>query len=204
KEMLYTVLKEKDNVRRNVEDIWWDLSIPLNVLGYEDKQRSYTEWMNLIISAFVAILKNKSNPHLLILNADTKNKDTANYWSNFLNPEYLVVLNYQEDSIFANELLRKNEIIEGKVIASKNFAGEIPKEITKGRVFTYGSQKADLLLKRLSDGRLRITYKKEKISLPKKLWPTVSPRITGAIFSVALLEGFDLQNTAYACLKYTF
>lgn len=204
KEMLYTVLKERSNVRRNVEDIWWDLSIPLNVLGYEDKQRSYPEWISLIASAIVAILKNKSNPHLLILNADTKHKETADYWSNFLSPEYLVILNFDKESILANELLEKNHEVNGQIVSPHTLLADIPKEYNEDRVFTYGTQKSDLLLKRLTDGRLRVTYKKEKIVLPKKLWPSVSVRITGAIFSVAVLEGFDLSSTAYACLKYTF
>lgn len=204
KEILYTVLKEKRNVRRNIEDIWWDLSVPLNILGYEDKQRSFPEWLQLIVSAFVAIIKNKPNPHLLILNADTKNPQTAHYWSNFLSPEYLIVLNYQQNDVLTNSLLANTVEADGKIIIQKKLVSELPKDIASESLFTYDHDKSDLLLKKLPDGRLRVNYKSEKVILPKKLWPSVSMRISGAIFSVALLEGFDLDSTAYACLKYTF
>lgn len=204
KEILYTVLKERTNVRRNIEDIWWDLSVPLSVLGYEDKQRSFLEWVNLCISAFGAILKNKSNPHLLILNADTKNPSTANYWSNFLNPEYLIVLNYKKNDSLTESLLANTLNNNGKIVLQNKLDSKLFSSIPKKNLFTYGIEKSNLLLKKLSDGRLRVSYKSQKVILPKKLWPSVSMRISGAIFSVALLEGHDLNSTAYACLKYTF
>ena len=70
RELVYTVLKEKLNVRRNYSNIWWDLSIPLNILGYEDIQRSFIGWVGLLLSSSIALIKNKKNPQLLILNAD--------------------------------------------------------------------------------------------------------------------------------------
>lgn len=204
KEMLYTVLKEKVNIRRNVEDIWWDLSVPLNILGYEDKQRSFLEWIRLVFSAFGAIIKNKPNPHMLVLNIDTKDKQIAKYWSDFLTPKYLVVLNYQQNDIFTNNLLVNISNTGGKVIVQENLLDRFNEVCDTKHLFTYGSGKSDLLLKKLSDGRLKIDYRRKEIILPKKLWPSVSIRISGAIFSVALLEGFDLSSIAYACLKYTF
>ncbi|MCA9379682.1 hypothetical protein KC675_00730 [Candidatus Dojkabacteria bacterium] len=206
KEILYTVLREKMNIRRNIADIWWDLSIPLNVLGYEDKQRSSVEWINLIFSAFVALIKNKSNPQGLIINADTSKKSTVDYWSKFVHPDYLVVLNYDENSLLTNRLLTQINTTEGKIIIREKLIEKIRNKINfeDDKYFSYGQQNADLKVKSLSDGKLKIEYKKEKVILPKKLWISISENITGALFSVAILEKFTLKSIAYSFLKYSF
>lgn len=206
KEILYTVLREKMNIRRNIADIWWDLSIPLNVLGYEDKQRSSVEWFNLIFSAFVALIKNKSNPQGLIINADTSKKSTVDYWSKFVHPDYLVILNYDENSLLTNRLLTQINTTEGKIIIREKLIEKIRKKIDfeDDKYFSYGQQNADLKIKSLSDGKLKIEYKKQKVILPKKLWISISENITGALFSVAVLEKFTLKSIAYSFLKYSF
>lgn len=206
KEMLYTVLKEKTAVRRNIDDIWWDLSVPINILGYKDVRRSAVKWMRLIISASIALLKNKSNPHLLILNAETGNPTTVDYWSSFLHPAYLVVLNYKKDSLLIEKLITQTEMSGGKVIAPQNIEkilSEMSEEY-EDNLFIFGQEDADLTIIKNNDGKLRIKYGKERVVLPKKLWPAISPLITGAIFSVAVLEGLKLEDIAYACLKFTF
>jgi len=194
------------NIRRNIADIWWDLSIPLNVLGYEDKQRSSVEWINLIFSAFVALIKNKSNPQGLIINADTSKKSTVDYWSKFVHPDYLVVLNYDENSLLTNRLLTQINTTEGKIIIREKLIEKIRNKINfeDDKYFSYGQQNADLKVKSLSDGKLKIEYKKEKVILPKKLWISISENITGALFSVAILEKFTLKSIAYSFLKYSF
>lgn len=206
KEILYTVLKEKRNVRRNVADVWWDLSIPLNILGYEDKKRPLINWAGLIISAVVALLKNKSNPQVLIINADTGNKSTVDYWSKFIHPHYLVLLNYDENSLLSNRLIMQTSTTGGKIIVHENSSEKIlaKNEIEKNNIFTFGSRMSELKLKFLTDGRLKVMFKKEKIILPRKIWLSVSQNISGALFSVAVLEGISLRNIAFSFLKYSF
>jgi UDP-N-acetylmuramyl pentapeptide synthase len=206
KEILYTVLKEKMNVRRNIADIWWDLSIPLNVLGYDDKQRSSIQWVNLLLSAFVALIKNKSNPQGLIINADTSKKATVDYWSKFVRPDYLVVLNYDEKSLLTNRLLTQINTTKGKIIINEKLISRVKKKIDfdDDKYFSYGQNKADLKIKSLSDGKLKIKYKKEKVILPKKIWISISENISGALFAVAILEKFTLKSIAYSFLKYSF
>jgi UDP-N-acetylmuramyl pentapeptide synthase len=206
KEMLYTVLREKMNVRRNIADIWWDLSIPLNVLGYEDKQRSSFAWVNLLFSAFIALIRNKSNPQGLIINADTSKKSTVDYWSKLVHPDYLVVLNYDEKSLLTNRLLTQVNMSKGKIIINEKLISKIKNKIDfeDDKFFSYGSNKANVKIKSLNDGKLKIEYKKENIILPKKIWISISENISGALFSVAVLEKFTLKSIAYSFLKYSF
>lgn len=206
KEILYTVLREKMNVRRNIADIWWDLSVPLNVLGYDDKQRSTPEWIKLVISAFVALVRNKSNPQGLIINADTSKKATVDYWSKFVHPDYLVVLNYDENSLLTNKLLTQINSTEGKIVIHESLISKVLKKIDleMENFFSYGNKDGDLNIKSLKDGKLKIEYLKEKVILPKKLWISISENISGALFSVAVLEKFPLKSIAYAFLKYSF
>lgn len=204
KEILYTVLKEKENVRRNIEDIWWDLSVPLNILGYDDKQRNIASWLKLLFNATVALIKNRSNPHLIILNADTGNENTAKYWSKFLKPEYTILLDYFEDNTLYNLLSIRTAEVGGKVILKDNLDLPIKKQITNKSLFTYGGKNSNLQIETQKVSNIKLKYKKQTITLPKKLWPAISMRITGSIFALGILEGHRLDEIAFSCLKYTF
>lgn len=203
KEILYTVLREKLNVRRNISEIRTKRSLPLMVLGYEDGKRSPVGWIGIFIKILTAIVRNKTNPHLLLINLSANKKEILDYWANLISPKYIVILDYSKKELLTDSLLNRVKD-KGKVILDETYKGLLPTDLEKTQLFTYGGLSGDLILKRLKDGRLKLNYKSEELVLPKKLWPAVSNKISGSLFSVALLEGFSLREIAFASLKYSF
>lgn len=206
KELIYTVLKDKMNVRRNVTEIWWDLSIPLNILGYQDKQRSFFGWINLVLKIILVLFTNPKNPHLLILNADTTNQHTVEYWSKFLEPKYLVVLNKSSNTNLIDELVFKTSLNDGKIIVPIELVAsfEVFNQLKNNELFTYGATKGVDLELKLTKDKVTIKFESKELHLKKKLWWTYSKSITGALFSIAALEDISLTDAAFSSLKFTF
>ena len=93
REALYSILEDRYNVRRNVRPIWWDMSIPLTILGYEDKQYSIVGWVEILLKSIIAYIKNPSYKHKIIIEMDTQSEDIADYWGEFVHPQVLLLLN---------------------------------------------------------------------------------------------------------------
>lgn len=206
RELIYTVLKEKINVRRNTNSIWWDLSLPLNILGYEDRRYSALGWFKTFLSVVIALLLNKPNPQLIILNADSANKSTVKYWTDLVEPEYLVVLNYQGNTALTDEFILRTINKSGTIVIPAKVAGEVPllKKSKYKKIITYANISADLIIKTTSKGEIYVKFGSEVKIINRKALPANSTLIAGAMFILAVKEGISLDDALFASLKYTF
>ncbi len=132
REQTYEILNTHISCRRNTHDIWWDLSLPNIILGYADTQRSVVQWLLLIFSTLVALLKNRFNPHIIILDLNLGAPDIVNYWSKIVTPEILIIVNKDRK---INNLAEKLEL---KTLSAKGQVLKYFKEIKTGdRGFSY-------------------------------------------------------------------
>lgn len=206
RELIYTVLKEKVNVRRNTNSIWWDLSVPLNILGYEDRRYSALGWIKTFLSVVIALLLNKPNPQLIILNADSANKTTIKYWTDLVDPEYLIILNYQGNTALTDELILRTINKPGTIVIPAKVVREIPllQKIKGKKIVTYANVNSDLIIKTTSSGDIYVKYESQKKILNRKALPANSTLLAGAMFIVAAKEGISIDDALFSSLKYTF
>lgn len=93
REAVYEVLNEKFQVRRNTKNLWWDLSVPLTILGYKDMKRDFIMWLFICVRALFYLIIGQRNPHKIVLNLNTSNSNTADYWAEFIKPDFLIIVN---------------------------------------------------------------------------------------------------------------
>ncbi|MBD3362596.1 hypothetical protein GF362_02655 [Candidatus Dojkabacteria bacterium] len=139
REGIYELLSDKFTVRRNTDNIWWDLSIPLVILGYEDKRYNPLQWFLMIVRSCSALLINSPNPHKIVLNINLADEDTSEYWSKIVVPEIVVVTSYKKKrSFLIHKLIRKSKAYEGKIVISDKISS---KELSKYPKFGYRYKK---------------------------------------------------------------
>lgn len=165
REGIYELLSKTYKVRRNTSQIVWDMSLPLAVLGYEDKRRNIFQWILLIFRAIIYLSLGPKNQHILVLNANCTFEATARFWSSFLNPDYLVVLNYEKKTKILENLLKKTAKKNGKVIYNSDELGiDDFDKFDISRKFSYGQENADLTYtKKLID------YKNNEVYFPENV-----------------------------------
>lgn len=91
-ELISEMLTPDYVVRRQLEKPFWDYSIPLSILGYEDRKRSVVEWGFLLIRSFFRLLLLPSNPSWVVLQMNTYKEEIAAYWANIVSPDILVLV----------------------------------------------------------------------------------------------------------------
>lgn len=191
REMIYHLLKDHFNVRRSVSSIWRDLSVPLNILGYEDKKRNVFEWFALVLKSFRNILIKRKYPHKIVINLDTFYEDTAKYWAEYIIPDIVVVLRERPESRLIDALLKQTG---GEKILfvhdPKLFKGFKNKNV---REFIYSQGRGDLIYKK-NRGKLEVHHKDEKVSINiperfKFIYEYIPPSL-----SCGILQGIKLKN----------
>ena len=80
-------------IRRQLERPFWDFSIPLTILGFEDRQYSFFEWIVVLSQATLLLIFGKRNFTWTLLQMSTFKKDIVGYWSKIITPEVLVLVN---------------------------------------------------------------------------------------------------------------
>lgn len=200
KEGIYHSLSQKFNVRRNTNQILWDMAIPLSILGYADRRRNPVEWFALFLRATLYLLFGPKNPHTIVLNANCTFKETAEFWSSFLKPDYLIILNGKEKSRIVDALLDRLDPEKGTLIYNADQIGLSSVESRNFKnMFSYsGSNDADLVY---SVKERILIYKSSKTKLPTILPPVLYSHIA-AIFSLGIKKGISLEESAYEALKF--
>ncbi|MBP9759120.1 hypothetical protein KBD45_05480 [Candidatus Dojkabacteria bacterium] len=128
KEEMYNYLSEDYNVRRNIQNIWWDLSLPLDILGYKDRRYSTKGWFKMIIKTIGALLTGPKNPHKIIIDLNFSDKNTSKYWKKIIKPELLIILNYKQSEKELFEVLIQSTIKnKGKVFVSNTLGKKFMK-----------------------------------------------------------------------------
>ena len=201
KEGIYQILKEKFIVRRNTEQISWDMSIPLAVLGYKDKRRNIFEWVSLIIRATGVLLFNRSNPHTLVLNANCTFGDTAKFWSSFLSPDYLVALSGPEDSEMIKNILKKLNSKKSLLIYDNaKFDKKYIKQYKIKKALPFGEKGTKSALEYDTEGR-RLLYKGKEVKIP-----TITPLFTysfiAGVFLTVINHRMSFEEVSIEALKF--
>jgi len=203
-DMMYTILSEKYNVRRNISYLRWDFGLPLAILGYKDKRRNTIDWIGLIIKASIYLLFGKSNPHILILSANSAVKTTAEYWSSFIKPNYLLILNQEDkNSQLTKELISTVDTEDAWIIYDPD---KITKELTrllkKHKKMSYGSSdSSDLFIKQIKD-KFQLKYKNKEMFYPRSKSPSFFKDIFGGVIALALIKDLELDEIGYNSIKF--
>lgn len=207
RELSYTILNDNLRVRRNTQEIWWDFSIPLAILGYKDKRRSTYMWLLLIFRAFVYLIISKPNPHILLLNANCTFEHTAKYWASIVKPDTLVILNNKKDSVIVKELLRsmiKNK--KGKLVYNLSAIDSVTLQELRHNLDLHtfsleaGSSK-DIIVTSNKQYHI-ILYGKKKYTIPKSELHGITPEVLAASLALAKSYGVDLAEASFSLLKF--
>ena len=119
KESLYFALRDDYKVRRNLNDVHWDFSIPLVILGYKDVNYSFRGWFQIILSTISVLLFEKSNPNVLILELDANQDEIIKYWLEIIEPEVLLLGNTRPGMEYSEHLLVNGIKRDGTLICTQ-------------------------------------------------------------------------------------
>ena len=196
REGIYSILSQKYIVRRNIKSVWWDLSIPLNILGYTDETRSLFSWIILIFRATIYLLYGPKNPHTLILSAQSGLKETAEYWSEFIKPNFLVIV---DDALNKNvsNYLRKATIEKNGVIITENSEFE-----NNSNTFLFGKNKSSKVTFQVSSDKILVQYNKFSISVPRFFFSPSSGKYIAGIVSLCISKGMAIDDIAIGLSKF--
>jgi len=198
KEGVYSVLKEKFIVRRNTKPIWWDLSIPLNILGYEDKERKILDWIRLIIKSICILILKRKSKYTLILSVHSGVQSTAIYWGKIIKPNYLIIVNHSKKSSVTDHLIKATIKYGGLIIYDKDDFKS--KKFSRG--FMYGTTKSAHVSYTENKQAIIIKYKKHKVRFPKYYIPSYTKKFIAAIVAFSIARGVDIDDILSGLLKF--
>lgn len=92
-EMLGELLQPEYLVRRQLEQPFWDFSVPLAILGIRDKRYSVWGWLKNIIKTTAVLILGRKNNTLTIIQLNTYKRDIASYWLDILDPDFTILVN---------------------------------------------------------------------------------------------------------------
>lgn len=202
RELLYTLLADRQNVRRNTTEIWWDFSVPLNILGYNDESRSLLRWLLFLIKVKIKLLTVKPHKSTLILNINNRNLHIADYWLQFLQPKQLLILNALGTNSLIEKLLKATHECAGQVFVSEAAKNNLNK-LVKKEDFVFGnSDKADLQV-HTTTSALSLVHNNERITIPTSVIHPATRIVLAGSISVALSYDYSLEELGYNVLKFT-
>lgn len=193
REASYNFIKQRMNVRRNISKIWWDLSVPLNILGINDSRKNLLEWFFLILKASLQILFIKPHTHSLILDLDTSIKDIASYWSEFIIPNVLVILNYNDKSELISKLNRSLRESKGVLVLNENI--KLKNDISNISIFKYGTGVNNNLQYQSNFSKLELKFNNKTKNISSKTIPQLFKNLIAAAVALDLSTGGELDDT---------
>lgn len=200
KDLIYEILKTKYNVRRNISKVWWDLSVPLCILGYDDTQRNIIQWIILITKAYFRLLLKPKYPHKLVINLDTIDPHVADFWIQTTNPNIVVILREKPNRKMLKLLEKRRE--SEKIIYVYN--PELYKfSKSPAREFIYGKNTEANLKYSFDKNGITFDFKNKRyqLSLPKSLL-FIKEYIAPAL-SVGILEKININEAMSAILSFS-
>ncbi|MDD3648027.1 MAG: hypothetical protein PHS44_06045 [Candidatus Dojkabacteria bacterium] len=191
RELVYHLLKPSERVRRNTTEVWWDMSVPLSILGYVDKKRTLFQWFLLIIRASLSLMFKPRYQHTLIINLDSSIEDTAKFWSSAVIPSVVVALKERPESKVLSKLLTRDDIENSTFIYDPTEKHLVDLKLTNK--FTYGLHDTDVIYQR-KDSLFHIRYRSKSLSIEiplrsKFIWEFVIPA-----FAVGIEQGIALKQ----------
>ncbi len=206
KDLTYTLLHSKYNVRKMIGSPWWDFTVPLTILGYEDKKRSVLGWIILLIRSSFRLLFGGSNPQSIILNLNYTKDDTAKFWSSFVTPDILIVTHFNKDLKILENLLKNTKKDSGSIIVNSKDISEVKKIIGDyEKIFVFGDKdekKSDLFFRIAEQHRLIVKYQGKEYEVQTQFIPMIKYESIAAALSVAIVKGIPLLEALYSLLKF--
>ena len=197
KELTYSILAPNHKVRRVINKPWWDLSIPLSILGYKDKKRNPFQWMYLIIKSYLYLFFGPKNSGILILNMNYSHTDTMNFWAKFINPDILILANYKNSTPEIDKFIQNTRDNKGKIIIKEG-----SKINTDSKTFVVGQSRHNNLQTINTATELKLVYKKEKQTVPRSALTLLPTEAFELAIALGLLYNMTLEETTYYSLKF--
>lgn len=109
-EMFGEMLSKDHVVRKQLEKPFWDFSIPLTILGIEDRRYKFWEWFGVLGESIKVLILGKSSPAWVVLQMNTLKRDIADYWLNIVEPDLTIIANYNGKLLpFEKKILDKTK-----------------------------------------------------------------------------------------------
>lgn len=158
KEAIYTVLKDKFSVRRNIKNYNNEIGVPLTILGQETGGNSLWRWLQVFLVGFFEIFYTKNYPKILVLEMGADKIGDISYLTDFVKCSIGVVTAigeipvhvefFQSADQVAKEKSNLVRCLDQQGWAVLNYDDQRVREMmrkTSGQIFTYGfDEKADL------------------------------------------------------------
>jgi hypothetical protein len=97
-------------LRKQLERPFWNYSVPLSLLGYEDRSYSLLEWFSLIVRATGQLLFGRRNFSWVALQMSTQHTEISSYWSDLIQPDILVLVNRDRRArTFEQKMIRRTK-----------------------------------------------------------------------------------------------
>lgn len=127
KEAIYSVLRERFNVRRNLKNFNNEIGLPLTVLGLESGGRSFWGWFVNILKALAAIFYYPNYPQILILEMGVDKPGDMKYLLSIARPHLAVVTGLGEIPVHVEffkspETLAREKSMLVRVLDKNDFA----------------------------------------------------------------------------------
>lgn len=90
RELVFQVVNIAYPAVQNMQSPIVEFSIPLTIIGVKGYPENTWQWLKVFVKAVVQLFKLNSFEHYLVLELNTINKSTSEYWLNVLKPDYLI------------------------------------------------------------------------------------------------------------------
>ncbi|MFH1547269.1 MAG: hypothetical protein ABIC57_02175 [bacterium] len=160
---LFGEMLAKDHVvRKQLEVPFWDFSIPLAILGIDDKIYSFWGWFDVIIEALKVLIFGRSNPGWVVLQMNSLKNEIVEYWLEIVVPDIAIISNYNGE-IFPIE--EKVALVAKKIVCICSDKNNI--SIDKKKVLSIGMDKnCDVIVEKFCQNqhgtKFIINYRRKK------------------------------------------
>ena len=123
---------------------------------------------------------------------------TARYWSSFIKPEILVIINHKKSNPVTNRLIKSTLENNGTVIIKEGTL-----DIPKKNSFTYGEKDSNVIYTR-NKNTVQIEYGDKKIRYKDFAIMPHEAQIVAAIFAGSKKAGLDFSDVVAGISKFDF
>jgi UDP-N-acetylmuramoyl-tripeptide--D-alanyl-D-alanine ligase len=206
KEAVYTVLKDKFNVRSSAKNYNNELGVPLTILGINSPGGSLIGWMKVLFHFIkLIVVRDKEYPSVLVLEMGIDRPGDMEYLMSIVKPnvgiETGVGLSHLEFFSRRENIQKEKQILVESVtkdgLAILNFDNDLSREMKSGvkcQVLTYGlSPQADLSAQELAfsfgEETKTLVGTRFKLNYHGSIVPVFMPSVIGYPAVMAALSG---------------
>ena len=199
KELCYYVLSNKYKVRRVTHKPWWDLSIPLSILGYKDKQRSFFEWIILIIRSYLYLLLGPKNEGSIIINLNYLHKDIMRFWSKIIFPDVLILSNFNSSNTEVQKFIDNTKSKNGKIIIE-----ETNTIVKQEDYLVIGKSNSAFIKTAVSGNNVTLSHDKEHIEVQSKALLFIPLESFEFALALGVLKNIPLNESVEYALEFDY